>query len=58
MTMTAKHAPEELLELARKHLWLCFSQLNRSGDTPVIVRGEGCYVFDDRGNRYLDGLMG
>jgi adenosylmethionine-8-amino-7-oxononanoate aminotransferase len=58
MTMTAKRTHEELLELAQKHLWLYFSQLNHSGDLPVIVRGEGCYVFDDRGKRYLDGLAG
>jgi len=25
---------------------------------PVIVSGEGCYVKDDRGNEYLDGLAG
>jgi adenosylmethionine-8-amino-7-oxononanoate aminotransferase len=25
---------------------------------PVIVRGEGCYVWDDTGKRYLDGLSG
>jgi adenosylmethionine-8-amino-7-oxononanoate aminotransferase len=25
---------------------------------PVIVSGEGCYVTDDRGNRYIDGLAG
>jgi adenosylmethionine-8-amino-7-oxononanoate aminotransferase len=25
-------------------------------ELPVIVRGEGCYVYDERGNRYLDGL--
>jgi adenosylmethionine-8-amino-7-oxononanoate aminotransferase len=25
---------------------------------PVIVSGEGCYVTDDKGNRYLDGLAG
>jgi adenosylmethionine-8-amino-7-oxononanoate aminotransferase len=25
-------------------------------EIPVIVRGEGCYVWDDHGNRYLDGL--
>ena len=23
---------------------------------PIIVRGDGCYVWDDHGNRYLDGL--
>ena len=25
---------------------------------PVIVSGEGCYVTDDRGNSYIDGLAG
>jgi adenosylmethionine-8-amino-7-oxononanoate aminotransferase len=25
---------------------------------PVIVSGEGCYVTDDRGNAYIDGLAG
>ncbi|MDP9294934.1 MAG: aspartate aminotransferase family protein [Actinomycetota bacterium] len=25
-------------------------------EVPIIVRGEGCYVYDERGNRYLDGL--
>ena len=25
-------------------------------EVPVIVRGEGCYVYDEHGNRYLDGL--
>ena len=24
-------------------------------DYPRIVRGEGCYLYDDRGRRYLDG---
>jgi adenosylmethionine-8-amino-7-oxononanoate aminotransferase len=25
-------------------------------EVPVIVRGEGCYVYDQHGRRYLDGL--
>lgn len=25
---------------------------------PVIVRGEGAYIFDAQGRRYLDGLAG
>jgi 4-aminobutyrate--pyruvate transaminase len=31
-----------------------------SDDSPpqVITRGEGCYVWDDRGNRYLEGVSG
>ena len=26
------------------------------GEVPIIVRGEGPYVWDEHGNRYLDGL--
>jgi adenosylmethionine-8-amino-7-oxononanoate aminotransferase len=29
-----------------------------SSEVPVIVRGEGPYVYDDKGKRYLDGLSG
>ena len=25
-------------------------------EIPVLVRGEGCYVYDEHGKRYLDGL--
>ena len=28
----------------------------RQNDMPIIVRGDGCYVWDEHGNRYLDGL--
>ncbi|HSJ20921.1 MAG TPA: aminotransferase class III-fold pyridoxal phosphate-dependent enzyme, partial [Nocardioidaceae bacterium] len=27
-------------------------------DVPVIVRGEGRYIYDAKGNRYLDALGG
>ena len=27
-------------------------------EVPIIVRGEGAYVYDDHGKRYLDGLSG
>jgi adenosylmethionine-8-amino-7-oxononanoate aminotransferase len=27
-------------------------------NVPIIVKGEGCYVYDSDGNRYLDGLAG
>jgi adenosylmethionine-8-amino-7-oxononanoate aminotransferase len=42
------------------HLWLHFTRMAgaRSGGAPTIVRGEGAYVWDDRGRRYLDGLAG
>ena len=52
-------ATRDLQELARRHLWMHFTQMGLFGDgheVPIIVRGEGCYVFDNHGNRYLDGL--
>ena len=42
---------------ARDHLWLHFTRMH-GYEAPVIVRGEGCYLFDDRGKRYLDALAG
>ncbi len=40
------------------HLWLHFTRMAGAARTPVIVRGEGAYIWDDRGKRYLDGLAG
>ena len=55
--MTSENAG--LAELANRHLWGQFSSLGRSVDgMTVIERGEGCYVWDTEGKRYLDGLAG
>ena len=45
---------------ARDHLWLHFAQHASfaDSDVPVIVRGEGAYVYDEHGKRYFDGLAG
>ena len=45
---------------ARRHLWMHFTRLGgfTDHDVPVIARGEGCYVVDQNGKRYLDGLSG
>jgi adenosylmethionine-8-amino-7-oxononanoate aminotransferase len=57
---TMKDAVREasLQELAKRHLWLHFTRMGvyAEHDVPIIVRGEGCHVWDERGNRYLDGL--
>src|SRR5581483_515076 len=47
-----------LQELARRHLWMHFTRLSAYEDheIPIIVRGEGCYVYDEHGKRYIDGL--
>jgi adenosylmethionine-8-amino-7-oxononanoate aminotransferase len=47
-----------LAERAQRHLWGHFSTLAPDDLPPVILRGEGCYVWDDTGKRYLDGLAG
>jgi adenosylmethionine-8-amino-7-oxononanoate aminotransferase len=47
-----------LQELGKRHLWMHFTRMSayQDADIPIIVRGEGCYVYDDKGKRYLDGL--
>lgn len=46
--------------LADGHLWLHFTRtsdwMGPEPSIPVIDRGEGCYVWDAAGRRYLDGL--
>src|SRR5262245_35447530 len=62
--MATTSAPEKaqaasLQEQAQRHLWMHFTRMGSFGpehEVPIIVRGEGCYVWDDHGNRYLDGL--
>jgi len=48
---------KELQQAARDHLWLHFTRMH-GYEPPVIVRGEGCYLWDDQGKRYLDALAG
>ena len=54
----APDAPQDLQALAKRHLWMHFTRMGayESADVPVIARGEGCYVWDTQGNRYLDAL--
>jgi adenosylmethionine-8-amino-7-oxononanoate aminotransferase len=47
----------DLHEAARDHLWLHFTRMG-GHEPPIIVRGEGCYLEDSEGNRYLDALAG
>jgi adenosylmethionine-8-amino-7-oxononanoate aminotransferase len=59
MATTEAATRTRLQELAQRHLWLHFSRMGAYGaehDIPIIVRGDGCYVWDEQGNRYLDGL--
>jgi adenosylmethionine-8-amino-7-oxononanoate aminotransferase len=49
-----------LQEAAKRNLWLHFTRHSgfADADIPMIVRGDGQYVFDQHGKRYLDGLSG
>jgi adenosylmethionine-8-amino-7-oxononanoate aminotransferase len=53
---------DALAEKARDHLWMHFTRhsvyYDGSGHVPVIVKGDGAYIWDDQGNRYFDGLSG
>jgi adenosylmethionine-8-amino-7-oxononanoate aminotransferase len=60
MTAIDGVATDELQELAHRHLLLHFTRNGAFGQDgkPLLVleRGEGPYVFDTEGRRYLDGL--
>ncbi|MGD0196943.1 MAG: aspartate aminotransferase family protein [Solirubrobacteraceae bacterium] len=58
ITASQQYSTTELSKLAHKHLWMHFSRMGSDPNASlhVIVRGEGCYVYDADGKRYLDGL--
>ncbi|MCW2851686.1 MAG: tpa 2 [Nocardioides sp.] len=51
---------EQLQRAAKDHLWMHFTRHGSyaEADVPVIVRGEGAYIWDSNGKRYLDALAG
>ncbi len=55
-TATKVGRAQELLSLKGEYLLPCVYHFYK--DPPVIIRGEGCYLFDDLGRRYLDCLSG
>jgi adenosylmethionine-8-amino-7-oxononanoate aminotransferase len=51
---------DHLQRAAKDHLWMHFTRHSTydTSDVPIIVRGEGAYIYDAHGKRYLDGLGG
>ncbi len=54
-------------DAARDHLWMHFTRHSTyeaggapgaGSNVPVIVKGDGAYIWDDGGRKYLDGLSG
>jgi adenosylmethionine-8-amino-7-oxononanoate aminotransferase len=59
MTAVEHLVTGDMQDLARKHLWMHFTPMggyDAAHEVPIIVKGEGCYVFDQHGRRFLDGL--
>jgi adenosylmethionine-8-amino-7-oxononanoate aminotransferase len=57
----ADGARGELARTALDHLWLHFTDMGAyadPADLQVIVKGDGCYLEDSGGRRYLDALAG
>src|SRR5215213_1020261 len=55
----SEKTPSRLQELARRHLWMHFTRMgayDEHHEIPILVRGEGCYVWDEQGDKLLDGL--
>jgi adenosylmethionine-8-amino-7-oxononanoate aminotransferase len=50
--------PETLKQWDREFVWHPFTQMQgfREEDPLIISRGEGIYLYDIQGNRYLDGV--
>jgi adenosylmethionine-8-amino-7-oxononanoate aminotransferase len=47
----------QLQQVSRRHLWLHFTRMG-GHEPPMIVRGDGCFLEDVNGKRYLDALAG
>jgi adenosylmethionine-8-amino-7-oxononanoate aminotransferase len=49
---------DTLREYDRKYVWHPFTQMKQwqEEEHPVIVKGEGSWLIDSEGNRYLDGV--
>jgi adenosylmethionine-8-amino-7-oxononanoate aminotransferase len=48
----------ELSAKADRHLWGHFARHGAGITPPIITRGEGVYIWDSTGKRYIDGLSG
>jgi adenosylmethionine-8-amino-7-oxononanoate aminotransferase len=48
----------DLAAKANRHLWGHFARHGPGITPPIIARGDGVTIYDDRGKSYLDGLSG
>src|SRR3978361_2248761 len=58
---TVESAPALSTDLgakANRHLWGHFARHGEGITPPIITRGEGGTIWDDKGKSYIDGLSG
>ena len=48
----------ELSAKADRHLWGHFARHGEGITPPIITKGDGVYIWDSTGKRYIDGLSG
>lgn len=53
-----KQETQTLVEKDRQNVWHHISAYNESNSPMIIVEGEGAWIKDHNGNRYLDGMSG
>ena len=46
----------KLSTLDKKYLWHPYTQEKTAGENIVITKGEGCYLYDENGNKYIDAI--
>jgi adenosylmethionine---8-amino-7-oxononanoate aminotransferase len=58
MTVTNSYTSEQLRALDKRHVWHPFTQMQdwEKEDPIVIAKGEGSWLIDSDGKRYLDGV--
>jgi adenosylmethionine-8-amino-7-oxononanoate aminotransferase len=58
MSKTGSITTAQLREWDKRHVWHPFTQMQEweRDDQIIIVKGEGCWLIDSDGNRYLDGV--
>jgi hypothetical protein len=57
-TDTTQQISADLGTKANRHLWGHFARHGAGITPPIIARGEGVTIWDDKGKSYIDGLSG
>ncbi|MFY1621405.1 aspartate aminotransferase family protein [Micromonospora sp. WMMD736] len=58
MIDTGQETAGDLSAKANRHLWGHFARHGADIHPPIITRGEGVTIWDDKGRSYIDGLSG